>query len=110
MNDMIQVFFEYDVDNKINVKYLYDLLFQYHVYKNFGLKIKNVGYLFTNRLYKLKTLAYPVVDEELDELFIEKKVINLKYRAEFIPALYQNQLEHAVKQCNTINLKVKVRS
>lgn len=68
----------YDVDSKINEKYLYDLLFQYHVYKNFGLNIKNVGYLFTNKFYQLKTLAYPVVDEELNELFIEKKVINLK--------------------------------
>lgn len=68
----------YDVDTKINTKYLYDLLFQYYVYKNYGLNIKNVGYLFTNRFYKLETLAYPVVDEELNNLFIEKKVINLK--------------------------------
>ena len=68
----------YDIDNKINTKYLYDLLFQYYVYSHYGLNIRDVGYLFTNRLYKLKTLAYPVVDSELNDLFIEKKVINLK--------------------------------
>ena len=70
--------YDYDLDNKINDKYLYDLLFQYHVYKNYGLKIKDVGYLYTNRFFQLKTLAYPIATFDLNEFFIEKKVINLK--------------------------------
>ena len=68
----------YDFDSKINDKYLYDLLFQYYVYSQYGLKIKSVGYLFTNRKYILGKSAYPVVDEELEDLFIEKKEINLE--------------------------------
>ena len=69
---------DYNTDNRIKPKYLYDLLFQYYVY---GLVLKNInelGYMFTNRDFRLTKLTYPVDDSELDDLFIIKKEINLK--------------------------------
>ena len=69
---------DYSFDTSIKEKYLYDLLFQYYLYKKAGLKIKNVGYMFTNRNYKLKELTYPVAEKELNDLFILKDIINLK--------------------------------
>ena len=66
------------IDSKIKEKYLYDLLFQYYVYKKAGLKIAHVGYMFTNRKYELHKLTYPVCDEELVELFILKYTMDLK--------------------------------
>lgn len=68
-----------EIDTRIKKKYLYDLLFQYHIYqKFFHGKIKDVFYVFTNREFELKTLAYPVPDQDLNDLFIEKGVINLE--------------------------------
>lgn len=67
-----------EIDTRIKKKYLYDLLFQYHIYqKYFKGQIRNVHYVFTNRDYRLKNLSYPVCDEELEQLFVEKGEINL---------------------------------
>ena len=68
----------YDFDTKIKPKYLYDLLFQYYVYGQVLKNIKDLGYMFTNRDYRLTKLTYPVDDSELDQLFKVKKEINLK--------------------------------
>ena len=92
----------YDLDNKINSKYLYDLLFQYYVYSQYGLNIKDVGYLFTDRFYKLKTLTFPVADEELPELFIEKKVINLKSGTISIKQYFDTQAYMYKQTKNTV--------
>ena len=67
----------YDVDTGIKEKYLYDLLFQYYIYKKAGLKISKLGYMYTNRSYQLRDLTYPVSSKELNELFIVKYFINL---------------------------------
>lgn len=66
------------IDSKIKDSYLYDLLFQYYVYKKAGLNISHVGYMYTNKHYELHKLTYPVCDEELVELFLLKYTMNLK--------------------------------
>lgn len=67
----------YDIDTGIKDKYLYDILFQYYVYKQAGLNISQLGFMYTNRSYQLRTLTYPVDESELNELFIIKYFINL---------------------------------
>ena len=69
---------DYDVDNRIKDKYLYDLLFQYYVYQKAGYQIKELGFMFTNRDYELGVLSYPVDRNELYKLFVIKREINLK--------------------------------
>ena len=69
---------DYSFDTGIKDKYLYDLLFQYLVYDKAGLKIKSLGFMYTNRDFALKELTYPVSKNELDDLFILKDLINLK--------------------------------
>ena len=67
-----------ELDNKIKEKYLYDLLFQYYVYKKAGYQIRELGYMFTNKNYELGKLTYPVDRNELYKLFIIKREINLE--------------------------------
>ena len=69
---------DYDIDNKIKDKYLYDLLFQYYVYSKAGYKFSELGYMFTNRDFELTNLTFPVDRKELDKLFVVKREINLK--------------------------------
>lgn len=69
---------DYDVDTKIKDKYLYDLLFQYYVYKKAGYSIRELGFMFTNRDFELGVLSYPVDRSELFKLFVIKREINLK--------------------------------
>lgn len=57
------------IDIRIKDKYLYDLLFQYFVYKNKGMKFRNIGFLITNSNFELSKLSYPVHDTELNQLF-----------------------------------------
>ena len=59
-------------------KYLYDALFQYHVYTSAGMNIKSVALMFTNKDFEIKKHVYPTADEELDNLFILKNTIDLK--------------------------------
>lgn len=70
--------YDYDTDTRIKDKYLYDLLFQYYVYKKAGYEIKELGYMFTDRNFELGKLTYPVDRSELYKLFIVKREINLK--------------------------------
>lgn len=70
--------YDYDVDARIKEKYLYDLLFQYYVYKKAGYQIRELGYMFTNRDFELGKLTYPVDRSELHKLFVIKREINLK--------------------------------
>ena len=67
-----------DTDTKIREKYLYDLLFQYYVYKKAGYPIRELGYMFTDSNFELGKLTYPVDRSELYKLFIIKREINLK--------------------------------
>ena len=66
------------IDKGIKDKYLYDLLFQYHVYKKVGLNLREIGYMFTNRDFKISVPSYPMSDSDLNDLFIVKTHINLK--------------------------------
>ena len=66
------------IDSSIKDKYLYDMLFQYYVYQRAHLNIKSLAFMFTNREFNLKTLAYPIADSDLDDLFQLKNIINLK--------------------------------
>ena len=66
------------IDTRIKDKYLYDLLFQYYVYKKAGYPIKELGYMFTDRNYELGKLTYPVDRSELFKLFVIKREINLE--------------------------------
>ena len=68
----------YEIDNSIKDKYLYDMLFQYYVYERAHLNISNLSFMFTNRDYQMKKCGYPTVDEELEDLFVIKDIINLK--------------------------------
>ena len=70
--------YDYDEDTRIKEKYLYDLLFQYYVYKKAGYQIRELGYMFTNRDFELGKLTYPVDRSELYKLFVIKREINLK--------------------------------
>ncbi len=70
--------YDYAVDTRIKEKYLYDLLFQYYVYKKAGYQIRELGYMFTNRDFELGKLTYPVDRSELYKLFVIKREINLK--------------------------------
>ena len=67
-----------EIDNRIKDKYLYDLLFQYYVYKKAGYRIRELGFMFTNREYELGKLTYPVDRGELHKLFVIKREINLE--------------------------------
>ena len=67
-----------EIDNRIKDKYLYDLLFQYYVYKKAGYSIRELGFMFTNREYELGKLTYPVDRSELYKLFVIKREINLE--------------------------------
>ena len=67
-----------EIDNRIKDKYLYDLLFQYYVYKKAGYQIRELGFMFTNREYELGKLTYPVDRSELHKLFVIKREINLE--------------------------------
>ena len=67
-----------EIDSSIKEKYLYDLLFQYHIYLKVHPNIRSLFYMFTNRDYELKKHAYPISNEELDDLFVLKDFINLK--------------------------------
>ena len=67
-----------EIDTGIKDKYLYDLLFQYHIYLKVHPNIRSLFYMFTNRDYELKKHAYPVSGDELEDLFIRKDIINLK--------------------------------
>lgn len=68
----------YDEDNRIKEKYLYDILFQYYVYAKAGYHISELGFMFTNRDFELGKLTYPVDRSELYKLFVIKREINLK--------------------------------
>lgn len=65
------------IDAKIKMKYLYDLLFQYHVYTSKGIPLKNVGYLATNRDFVLQKDTFPIEDTDLTNLFVLKKDFHL---------------------------------
>lgn len=67
-----------EIDSSIKEKYLYDLLFQYYIYLKVHPNIRSLFYMFTNRDYELKKHAYPISNEELDDLFVLKDFINLK--------------------------------
>ena len=67
-----------EIDSGIKEKYLYDLLFQYHIYLRVHPNIRSLFYMYTNRDYELKKETYPISEDELDEFFILKDFINLK--------------------------------
>ena len=66
------------IDSKIKQKYLYDLLFQYYVYKNAKLNINNVGYMFINKEFELSIPSYPIALNDFDSFFVIKNNINLE--------------------------------
>ena len=95
---------DYDIDNKIKEKYLYDLLFQYYVYSKAGYKFSELGYMFTNRNFELGQLSYPVDRSELDKLFVIKREINLKtgtvpLKQYFDEKLYVSSYRGTVTDC-----------
>lgn len=53
-------------------QYLYDLAFQYDVYKNCGLKIEGLSFICLNPNFKLKKeeMSYPIDKEYLKDLFV----------------------------------------
>lgn len=67
-----------EIDTAIKDKYLYDLLFQYHIYLKVHPNIRSLFYMFTNREYEIKEHTYPTSNNELNDLFILKDFINLK--------------------------------
>lgn len=83
---------DYTIDTRIKEKYLYDLLFQYYVYTKAGYRIRELGYLFTNRDFELGKLTYPVDRNELCKLFILKKEINLKDGTLSLKQYFDNNL------------------
>ena len=95
---------DYDIDNKIKEKYLYDLLFQYYVYSKAGYKFSELGYMFTNRNFELGQLSYPVDRSELNKLFVIKREINLKtgtvpLKQYFDEKLYVSSYRGTVTDC-----------
>ena len=67
-----------DIDSKIQKKYLYDLLFQHHIYQLKGLPLRSVGYMTTNRDFVLQKDTFPIADSDLTNLFVLKEEIHLK--------------------------------
>lgn len=67
-----------EIDTGIKEKYLYDLLFQYYVYSRKGLNISSLGYMYSNKDFKLKKHSYPLDDVELNDFFIVKDIICLE--------------------------------
>ena len=95
--------YDYDVDNKIKEKYLYDLLFQYYVYKKAGYQIRELGFMFTNRDFELGVLSYPVNRSELYKLFVIKREINLKEQTLSLKHYFdENQYIHVPRKKDTI--------
>ena len=95
---------DYDIDNKIKEKYLYDLLFQYYVYSKAGYKFSELGYMFTNRNFELGQLSYPVDRSELNKLFVIKREINLQtgtvpLKQYFDEKLYVSSYRGTVTDC-----------
>lgn len=72
----------YDVDTGIKTPYLYDLLFQYYIYVKEGLNISNLGYLYLNRDFTLKTTYPNLSDEEIKDLFRISCEMNYKVSKE----------------------------
>lgn len=66
------------IDNKVKDKYLYDLLFQYYVYKKYGLQFNSIGFITLNRFYQLGKHCYPVADDELSSFFRIKTELNFE--------------------------------
>ena len=79
----------------IKPEYLYDMAFQYDVYKLAGLKIASLNFLVLNSLFKLSEseMSYPIDDEYLEQLFTIcnqagiKKGRGPKATTDFIPIL-----------------------
>ena len=67
-----------EIDKGIKEKYLYDLLFQYHIYLKVHPNIKSLFYMYTNPEYELKKETYPISADELDDFFVLKDFINLE--------------------------------
>ena len=80
-----------DIDSKIKVKYLYDLLFQYHVYKD-EIKINEVGFMFTDKNFKLSSSEFPISSSDLEKLFIIKKNINLTIGTKTLKEYFDDKL------------------
>ena len=78
------------IDKEIKDKYLYDLLFQYYVYKKAGLEIRELGYMFTNRDFEISSLSYPIADSDLNNLFVVKTHINLENNPMSIKEYFDN--------------------
>lgn len=102
----------YTLDNKIKPKYLYDLLFQYYIYKNNNINLRNIGYMFTNRNFEIKNPIYPLNENELKDLFIIKTDINLKNGTISIKEYFDDNLyvdkdnesiENIINNINTIS-------
>ena len=94
---------DYDIDNKIKEKYLYDLLFQYYVYTKAGYKFSELGYMFTNRDFELGVLSYPIDRSELDKLFVIKREINLKTGTFPLKQYFEEKLYVSVSRGNTVD-------
>ena len=94
---------DYDIDNKIKEKYLYDLLFQYYVYTKAGYKFSELGYMFTNRDFELGVLSYPIDRSELDKLFVIKREINLKTGTVPLKQYFEEKLYVSVSRGNTVD-------
>lgn len=58
-----------DTNRIIRQNYLYDLAFQYAVYRRAKLPLKSLGFVHLNKDFKLKEEAYPLEDSDLENFF-----------------------------------------
>lgn len=63
--------------NSLKKEYLYDIAFQYEVYKRAQINISNVGFIYLNHTYKLSLdeITYPIDKEFVSDLFEQASMI-----------------------------------
>jgi hypothetical protein len=66
--------------NSLKKEYLYDIAFQYEVYKRAGIKISNVGFIYLDHHFKLSLseISYPIDKQYVKDLFYTADMIYIK--------------------------------
>ena len=67
-----------DKGTTLKPNYLYDLGFQYYVYKSANLPLKSLGFVHLNKQFNLTEEAYPPEDNDVKNLFVTLEYLNVE--------------------------------
>lgn len=68
------------LEASLKTDYLYDMGFQYYVYKKAGLPLSSLGFVHLNKLFHLTEEAYPPEDNDVLNLFVIRDYLNVTER------------------------------